>query len=330
MKTAAPDPTITVWFQRRFVPLADANVNILTHGLNYGTGVFEGIRGYFGRDQLHLFRVREHYKRWRHNCSILRINVPESVSDLCEITAELCRRNRFRSNVYVRPLAYKSSARIGVHADDNDALAIVVIPFGAYYEGEAVGLKAGVSSWRRVEDNAIPGRGKICGAYANSVLAADEARRAGHDEAIFLTEDGHVAEGAACNLFMVRDGRLITPPVTDNVLEGITRDSLMELARKEMQIEVQERSIDRSELYICDELFFVGTAVEVAPVTRIDHRNVGAGVVGPVTRKLASLLSQAANGALPAYHSWLWPVYRTEAKAGAPSADANSNIEVHA
>jgi branched-chain amino acid aminotransferase len=310
MKTEQPNPETIVYFGGRFVPLAEANVNILTHALNYGTGLFEGIRGYWdpGEQDLFLVRVLEHYQRWKSNAGIVRITIPPSAAELVELTAELCRRNRFRTNVYVRPLAYKASARIGLAADDNDAFAVVVVPFGDYFEASK-GLKAGVASWRRVEDNAIPGRAKICGSYVNSALATDEARRNGHDEAIFLTEDGHVAEGATCNLFMVRGGKLITPPATDNILEGITRASVMELAANEMMLEVVERSIDRSELYVCDELFFTGTAVEVAPIVSVDHRPVGAGEIGPVSQRLRSLYFDATRGHLRRYRRWLTPVY---------------------
>ncbi len=305
--TAAANPI--VWFQDRFVRLAEANVNILTHALNYGTGVFDGIRGYYeaAQQEMFLLRMPEHYDRWKRNCSILRINVPLSVVELADLTAELCRRNVFRSNIYVRPIAYKSSARIGVAADENDAYAIVPVPFGAYFDGK--GLKVGVVSWRRVEDNAIPCRAKICGAYVNSVLASDEARRNGHDEAIFLTESGHVAEGSACNLFMVRDGKLITPPGTDNILEGITRASVIEIARRELHLEVVERSIDRSELYVCDELFFTGTAVEIAPIIQVDHRPIGNAETGAITALIHSLYIEATRGRMPEYRSWLWPVH---------------------
>jgi len=311
MKTEAPNPDTIVWFNDQFVRLAEANVNILTHALNYGTGVFEGIRGYFEEKQQDLFLVRpvEHYERWKRNAGILRIEIPPSAKELAELTAELCRRNRFQRHVYVRPLAYKSSARIGVAPDQNDAYALVVVPFGDYFDS-AKGLKAGVVSWRRVEDTAIPGRAKICGAYVNSVLATDEARRNGFDEAIFLTENGHVSEGATCNLFIFRNGKLITPPGTDNILEGITRASIIDLARSEMKLDVVERSIGRSELYVSDEVFFTGTAVELAPIVSVDHRPVGKGEVGPVAAKLRSLYVEATRGRIPAYRHWLWPVYR--------------------
>lgn len=316
MKAEAPNPNTIVWFNNQFVPLAEANVNILTHALNYGTGVFEGIRGYFEDKQQDLYLVRpvEHYERWKRNAGILRINIPPCAMELAELTAELCRRNNFRKHVYVRPLAYKASARIGVAPDQNDAYALVVVPFGDYFDS-ATGLKAGVVSWRRIEDTAIPGRAKICGAYVNSVLATDEARHNGHDEAIFLTQDGHVSEGATCNLFIFRNGRLVTPPSTDNILEGITRASIMDLARNEMKLEVVERSIGRSELYVSDEVFFTGTAVEVAPIVQVDDRPIGSGGVGPIAARLRSLYVEATRGRIPAYRHWLWPVYRSIAKA---------------
>jgi branched-chain amino acid aminotransferase len=310
MKTEIPDANTVVWFEDRFVRLADAKVSVLTHAFNYGTGVFEGIRGYYEQQKKQLFLVRmlEHYERWKRNCRILRINVPESADDLAEITTELCRRNNFETHVYVRPLAYKSSARLGVPMDENDRYSITAVPVGEYLNGES-GHTAGIASWRRVEDNAIPGRAKICGAYVNSVLAVDEARRNGYDEAIFLNENGHVAEGATSNLFMVRDGKLITPPGTDNILEGITRASIIELAERELALPVVERSIDRSELYICDEVFLTGTAVEVTPIVEVDHRAVGTGEVGVITQKLKTLYAEATRGRMPGYSHWVWPVY---------------------
>ena len=270
------DPNLIVYFNGQYMPLGEARVGILTHALHYGTGVFEGIRAHWDEAQQELFIMRplEHYERWKQNCGILRIEVPATAQELCAITVELMRRNAFKTNVYVRPLAYKSAERVGVNPDEQDSFAIVALPFGDYLHAEK-GLHAGVSSWRRIDDNAIPARAKICGAYVNSALASDDARRCGFDEAIFLNESGHVAEGATCNIFMVRKGKLITPPVTENVLEGITRDAVMELAQRELGLLVVERPIDRSELYICDELFFTGTAVGLAPIVRVDHRPVG-------------------------------------------------------
>ena len=308
---AEADPNLIVYFNGQYVPLGEARVGILTHALHYGTGVFEGIRAHWDEDAEELFVLRpvEHYERWKQNCGILGIEVPRSPEELCAITEELMRCNNLRTNVYVRPLAYKSAQRIGVATDDQDAFTIVALPFGEYLHAEK-GLHAGISSWRRIDDNAIPARGKICGAYANSALATDEVRRSGFDEAILLNEGGHVAEGATCNLFMVRKGKLITPVVTDNVLEGITRDSVMELARRELGLDIVERSIDRSELYICDEVFLTGTAVGVSPVVRVDHRPVKDGEIGPVARRLQELYFHATHGHLAAYRKWLRPVYR--------------------
>jgi branched-chain amino acid aminotransferase len=311
MKTEA-DPNLIVYFDSKYVPLREARIGILTHALHYGTGVFEGIRAHWDETSRELFMMRplEHFRRWKQNCGILRIDVPLSPEDLCAITVELTRRNEFHTNVYVRPLAYKCAERVGVAIDDEDAFFIAALPFGEYLKSED-GLHACVSGWRRVEDNAIPARGKICGAYANSAMASDDARRSGFDEAILLNEEGHVTEGATCNLFMVRNGRVITPAITENVLEGITRDSVMELARRELGLEILERPVDRSELYVCDELFLSGTAVGIAPVVRVDHRAVADGTVGTVTRSLRQLYFLATHGRMPAYRKWLVPVYGT-------------------
>jgi branched-chain amino acid aminotransferase len=312
---ADADPNLIVYFGGQYVPLGEARVGILTHALHYGTGVFEGIRAHWdeARQELFVMRPLEHYQRWKQNCGILRIVVPPSSEQLCAITLELMRRNAFRTNVYVRPIAYKCAERIGVSTDDQDAFAVIALPYGDYLHAEK-GLHAGVSSWRRIEDNAIPARAKICGAYVNSALATDEARHCGFDEAIFLNESGHVAEGATCNIFMVRKGKLITPSATENVLEGITRDSVITLARRELGVEVVERPIGRSELYVCDELFFTGTAVGVAPVVRVDHRPVGDGNLGAVTRGIQQLYFDATRGHLSTYWSWLAPVYQSRVK----------------
>ncbi|MGO9240450.1 MAG: branched-chain amino acid transaminase [Bryobacteraceae bacterium] len=306
MSSNEPDPSTIVYFDNRYVPLAEAHVGVLTHALNYGTGVFEGIRGYWDaqRQEILIVQPAAHYLRWKRNAGILHLHIPLSPEQLMEITAELLRRNAFHSDIYVRPLVWKSAQRIGVHADSRDSFTIVAVPFGVYMDSTA-GLHAGVTSWRRIEDNAIPGRAKICGAYVNSALATDDVRRAGFDEAIFLSENGHVAEGATCNIFMVRHGRLITPGPADNILEGITRACVIQLARDVLQLEVVERSIDRSELYVCDELFFSGTAVEVAPVTRVDHRTVGTGAIGPVASELRRLYTEATRGRIPQFENWI-------------------------
>jgi branched-chain amino acid aminotransferase len=311
MNISNNDTDYTVFFENNYVPLSQAKIGILTHAFHYGTGVFDGIRGYWNPAtcELNLFRPLEHYDRWRRNAGILRMALPVSTHDLTDITTELVRRNQFETNVYVRPLIYKSAQRVGVCPDPKCDYLIAAMPFGVYLDSEH-GIHAGIVSWRRVEDNAIPGRAKICGAYVNSALASEEARLNGFDEGIFLTENGHVAEGAACNIFMVRNGRLVTPPASDNILEGITRASIIELAHDLMHLDVVERSIDRSELYICDELFFTGTAVEISPVTKIDHRTVGSGEIGPVTSRLRDLYGQVTRGQIARYRKWLVPAYQ--------------------
>lgn len=311
------DPNLIIYFNGQYIPLGEARIGILTHALHYGTGVFEGIRAYWNaaQDELFVLRPVEHYDRWLRNCGILRIAVPLTPKQLADITVDLMRRNAIRTNAYVRPLAFKCAERIGVLPDDRDAFAIVALPFGEYLNAEN-GLHAGISPWRRIEDHAIPARGKICGAYVNSVLATDDARRSGFDEAILLNESGHVAEGATCNLFMVRGGKLITPPVYDNVLEGITRDCVMQLALREMRIEVAERSIDLSELLVADEVFFSGTAVGIAPIARINHRPVRDGAIGAVTRGIQQLYNDATLGRLAEYRRWLTPVYQLQGQPG--------------
>ncbi|MGC9157795.1 MAG: branched-chain amino acid transaminase [Terracidiphilus sp.] len=321
---ADADPNLTVYFDGRYLPLAEARVGILTHALHYGTGVFEGIRAHWNEELQEMFLMRpvEHYQRWKQNCGILRIDIPLSPEELSAISTELIRRNGLRTNVYIRPIAYKSAERVGVACDDQDAFAIVALPFGDYLP-TGRGLRAGVSSWRRIDDNAIPARAKICGAYVNSALATDEARRNGFDEALLLNESGHVTEGSTCNIFMVRKGKLITPAVTENVLEGITRDAVMELVRRELGLEIVERPIDRSELYVCDELFLTGTAVGISPVVEVDHRPVKDGLIGAVTREIEQLYFDATRGHLQTYSNWLMPVYQArkedKQKQGAPA-----------
>jgi branched-chain amino acid aminotransferase len=308
MSDSAHDPLI--YFENDFVRLSEARLPILTHALHYGTGVFEGIRGYWSSEfrELYLVRCEEHYKRWKANCRILGIDPKPAAGELAHLTADLIRVNHFETDVYIRPLSYMSGTKVGIRPDGSHRFAIIPVPFGRYLPSEN-GLHAGITSWRRIQDNAIPARGKICGAYVNSVLATMEAKANGFDEAILLNEDGHVAEGASCNIFIVRNGTLITPPPQDNILEGLTRACIMDLAWREMGMRVIERSIDRTELYMAEEIFFSGTAVELSPVTRVDHRDIGDGCVGPLVTRLRTLYTDATHGRKPAYQHWLLPVY---------------------
>ncbi len=294
-----------------FKPLADAHVSIATHALNYGTGIFEGIRAYWNpeQEQLFVFRLRDHFRRMEDSCRILRIALPGDADELSELVTELLRRNQVRADAYVRPLAYKAARSIKVALTElRSGFGMFTFPLGAYLPTS--GLAAKTASWRRISDDAIPARGKITGAYVNTALAVDEAHEANAEEAIFLTRDGHVSEGGSSNLFMVRGGELITPPVSDDILEGITRDSLMRLAREELGLVVHERTIDRTELFIADELFFCGTGAQVAPCVSVDGRRVGDGSIGPLSRALGDLYSAIARGDDERHAEWRTAVYR--------------------
>lgn len=314
------DRSGVVFFRGQFLPYAEATLPITTHALHYGTGCFEGIRGYWHpeRRELYLLKLREHYERMHRSCRIVKIRLPHGVDELCALTLELVRRNGWREDIYVRPIAFKAEASIRLGLRElEDAFAVFAFPMGAYVDRDR-GLHCCVSSWVRPDDNALPVRAKVTGSYVNACLASDDARANGFDEALMLTADGHVSEAASSNLFMVRQGTLFTPPPSDGILEGITRAAVLEIAR-DLGIPAVERSIDRTELYAADEVFLTGTAVEVAPVIRIDHRPVGSGEIGPVTRRIREAYVRAARGEEPRYAHWLTPVYagaRAEAATG--------------
>jgi len=306
---AAPD-TAWAFFNGEFVPLRDAKVSVLTHAFNYGTGVFEGVRAYWNADQKQLYglHLMEHYTRLHRSCKVMRLELPYSPERLVQITVELLTKCGYREDAYLRPLVYMSSELIGVRLHDlESSFTVFAVPFGTYIDIDR-GISCGVSSWRRVDDNAIPARSKITGSYVNAALAKTEAQEAGFDEAIVLTNDGHVSEGSAENLFMVRDGTLITPPVTDNILEGIVRQSLMRIAG-DLGIPLVERSIDRTELYIADEIFLCGTGAQLSPVTSVDHRTIGDGSVGKITQQLSRVYFDAVRGVGDRYREWLTPIY---------------------
>jgi branched-chain amino acid aminotransferase len=295
----------------RFVRYEDAKIGLLTHGLNYGTGCFEGIRGYWNSDdrELYLLQLREHYERLHFSAKILMMTLPHTVDELVELTVELCARNRFETSIYIRPLLYKSAEDIGVRLRGvPDAFALMAVPFDKYYDASA-GLSVGVSSWRRMDDTIAPARAKITGVYVNSALAKSEAQMNGFDEAIMLSQDGHVSEGSAANLFMVKNGTVYTPDPSQNVLEGITRRTALTMLREDLAMPIVERAIDRSELYTADELFLTGTAAAVTFINAVDHRAVGAGIMGPVTRTLTDKFAAMTTGRDPKYRSFLTAVY---------------------
>jgi branched-chain amino acid aminotransferase len=311
--SAAPQPRpldeLIAYFEGDYVALKDAKVSIMTHAFMYGTATFEGIRAYWNADQGQLYGlfIREHLERIRSSAKILLMENLPSVDELFGIVTETVKRNGFREDAYVRPSFYKSTRAIGVklHHLDHE-LYVIATPFGNYVDIEK-GIRIMTSSWRRNADEALPARGKIVGGYVNMAFQKSEAELNGYDEALVLTPNGHASEASAANLFMVRGGTLITPPVSDDILEGVTRKAILTLAA-DLGIPTEVRSIDRSELYVCDEVFLCGTGVQVSPVIEVDHRPVGSGKIGPVARRISETYFAAVRGTLPQYQSWLTPI----------------------
>lgn len=299
------------YFEGKIVPYSEAKVGVATHALNYGTGAFAGVRAYWNEEeeQLFIFRPFDHFRRFLNSSRLLLMDLGVNEEQLTKITIDLLRTEGFKQNVYIRPLAYKSDELIGVRLHNlTDAFTIFSIPFERYVKNDT-NAHVTFSSWRRVDDNMIPARGKITGTYINSAFIKTDASNAGFDEALVLNVDGHISEGSAMNFFMVRDGVVLTPPVTDNILEGITRKTAIELAQAELGVRVVERSIDRTEVYLADEIFLTGTAAQVTAVTRVDHRNIGKGEMGPVTTQLREIFGRVVRGQEPKYRHWNHPVY---------------------
>ncbi|MDQ4035919.1 MAG: branched-chain amino acid transaminase [Chloroflexota bacterium] len=294
------------YFEGAVVPIGEANVSVATHTFNYGTAVFEGIRAYRQVDgSTAILFAREHYERLLRNARLLRASVPEPVDHLVEVTRDLLRRNAHDGDAYVRPLVYKSARSIRVQMTGlDDRVTLFTIPLGDYLP--TGGIRVTVSGWKRVSDNAIPARGKISGSYVNAALAAEDAHAAGYDDAILLTDDGHVAEASAANLFVVRGSEVATPPLTDDVLAGITRLAILRIAG-DAGLDVIERRIDRSELYLADEVFLTGTGVQVAPISSIDDRPVGTGDF-PISLDIQRRYFAAVRGSDERYAGWLTPI----------------------
>lgn len=299
-----------IFFNDKFIPEEEAVISIKTHAFQYGTGIFEGIRAYWNEDEMkiYIFRMKEHYERLLQNAKIIMLECNKNASQLCDITVELLKLNKPTEDTYIRPNLFKGGATIGPsllnkNGGNPTTLSIYAIPLGNYVDTEK-GLHACVSSWTRVDDNAIPPRGKIQGSYVNTALAKTDALLSGFDDSIVLSSDGHVSEGSAMNLFIVRDGKLITSNISDNILEGITKNTIIELAKNELNIETVERKIDRTELYIADEAFFCGTGAQVSPITKIDHRNIGDGKIGKISRKLQEIYFDVVKGKNKKYKHW--------------------------
>jgi len=296
------------FFRKQFVPLAEAKIEAMTHVLHYGTAIFEGIRGNWNSDhqQIYLFRPKEHYERMKNGCQLLKINLPYTIDELCQLTIELVRKCGAQEDIYIRPLVYKSTQTLGVRLHDvEDDFLIFAIPWGRYLDVDKA--RCSVSSWRRPTETP---RAKISGLYINNALAKSEVVENGFDEAIILTSDGYVSEGSGENIFLVIDGKLVTPPVYDNFLMGITRDTVMQLAQADLGIETVERHIGRSELYTADECFFTGTAAHITPIAEIDRRTIGNGEIGKITGELQEIYSAVIRGDNPKYLSWCIPAYQ--------------------
>ncbi len=299
------------FFKGRIVPYSEAKIGVLTHTFNYGTGVFGGLRAYWNADeeQLFVFRPADHYRRFIDSARLLLMELPYSEAELAQHTIDLLKKENYRTDCYIRPIAYFGDEVIGVKLHGlNPEITMIAIPFGSYVPNEEESHVT-VSSWKRVDDNTIPARGKISGAYVNSALVKTDAQRSGYDEAIVLNQDGHISEGSAENIFLIRKGIACTPSVTENILEGITRRMVINLLRDEIGIEVVERPLDRTELYLAEEAFFCGTGVQIAAITSVDHRLIGTGRLGPITDRLRQLYFDIVRGKNPKYRDLCVPVY---------------------
>lgn len=294
------------FFEGKIVPLSEAKIGIATHGFLYGTSVFGGMRAYWNQEKgkLFLFRPFDHFRRLINSGKMMAMQSSYDEEGFIQLTLDLLKTDNWKQDIYLRPTLYKADMGIGVKLHDlRDEFCMFVIPFEKYVKNDT-DAHLTVSSWRRIDDNVIPARGKVAGGYANSALIKTDANRAGFDEALVLDNNGHVSEGSAMNIFMVRDGLLVTPPVTDNILEGITRKSVIEIAKKELGLEVVERSIDRTEVFIAEEMFMTGTAAQIVAVTKIDHRPVGSGVMGNITTKLREIFDNVVRAKNPKFNHW--------------------------
>ncbi|WP_029551148.1 branched-chain-amino-acid transaminase [Thermocrinis jamiesonii] len=299
------------FFEDKIVPVEEAKISIKTNSFHYGTAVFEGIRAYWNEEeeQLYILFAKEHYQRLLNNCRAMFMELKYSAEDLVDITKEILRKSEVREDVYIRPIAYfKDLALTPKLVGFTPTVAIYIYKFGRYLD-TSKGIRVKVSSWRRNDDNSIPSRWKVAGAYVNSALAKTEALLSGYDEAIMLNQNGFVAEGSGENIFILRGRKLITPSYSEHILEGITRSAVIKLAKNELMLEVEERPVARSELYIADEIFLTGTAAEITPVIEVDNRKINGGEVGPITKELQELYFKAVSGRMERYKVWLTPVY---------------------
>jgi len=300
------DLTKHAFFEGKIVPLGEANVSIASHGFLYGTSVFGGMRAYWNEEKkrLFVFRPYDHFRRLLHSARMLAMETKYDEESLMQLMLDVLRTDDWQQDIYMRPTFYKADMGIGVKLHDlRDEFCMFVTKFDKYLKNDD-NAHVTISSWKRIDDNVIPARAKVGGAYVNSALIKTDANRAGFDEALVLDHNGHLSEGSAMNIFMVRDGVLVTPPITDNILEGITRRTVMELAQNELGLPIMERSIDRTEVFISEEMFMTGTAAGVVAITKVDHRPVGTGAMGPTAAKLRELYEGVIRAKNPKYLHW--------------------------
>ena len=297
-----------IWFDGRFVKWEEATIPVMSHVLHYGTSVFEGIRAYFAKNNLYIFRLKDHMERLHRSARVYSFALNYSAKELCDATIDLLRRISIKESCYIRPLTFVGMHGIDLNItrDSPTHTVIITFPFAKYFKGE--GIKACVSSWRRIHDTSTPPMAKAAGNYLNSILATQESRNNGYNESILLDTEGNVSEAAGENIFIVRNKRIYTPFTAFSVLEGITRDSAMTIARN-MGYDLAERPIVRTELYMADEVFLTGTAAEIIAVTNIDGLQIGDGREGPVTRSIREMYTKIVSAEIKEYLDWLTPVW---------------------
>ncbi|HZS74660.1 MAG TPA: branched-chain amino acid transaminase [Candidatus Nitrosotalea sp.] len=297
-----------VWFDGKLVRDEDAKVPVMTHAIHYGTSVFEGIRGYWNSKNLYIFRLQDHIKRFRNSGKVYSISLKFTDKEIANAVIQICKKNNVKESCYIRPFYFVGKHGINLHVTEDTPThaAIVMFPFGELFNRN--GIKVGISSWRRIHDISTPPLAKMGGNYLNSILATQESKRNGYDEAILLDHLGNISEAPGENIFIVRDGKLLTPPPSSSALEGITKDSVIRIA-KDLGYQTIEREIPRTEIYFADEVFLTGTAAEITPVISIDGKQVGNSKVGKITGDIRKIYSDITMGKNKKYSNWITPVY---------------------
>ena len=297
-----------VWFDGKLVRDEDAKVPVMTHAIHYGTSVFEGLRGYWNSKNLNIFRLQDHIKRFRNSGKVYSIALRFTDREIANAIIQICKKNNVKESCYIRPFYFVGKHGINLHVTENTPThtAIVMFPFGELFNRN--GIKVGISSWRRIHDISTPPLAKMGGNYLNSILATQESKRNGYDEAILLDHLGNISEAPGENIFIIRDGKLLTPPPSSSALEGITKDSVVKIA-EDLGYQIVEREIPRTEIYFADEVFLTGTAAEISPVISIDGKKVGDGKVGKITEDIRKVYSDITMGKNKKYSRWITPVY---------------------